>query len=518
MSCSTGIGGAFLKVPAALTLLIVLAGGLASCALGSALPAGTGEYWPTEGWRSVTPESKGFDSAKLAEGLLAIRDNLPVNSVLIIRDGYVIVDANFYPYDGALHDLASVTKSVMTTLVGIAADQGKLKLDQPMLSFFPDAALTDRSADREKITIRHLTNMASGLESTGIAGGEATLQQMLASDDWVHFALDRKVVSEPGTQFVYDSPGMHLLSAIVQKATGMTALDYARNTLFEPLGIHEVNWPSDPQGVTHGWGDLMLSPRDAAKIGYLFLNKGRWDGKQIVSSQWVEQATQRHIVAPDGEGYGYGWWTAPENNGEYYAMGRGGQYIRVIPALNAVVVVTSQGAEWDQVVPYLEQALVDTEKPLPANPAGEDKLKAALAAIQQSPPAQAVSSLPDVAKTVSGVTYELANNSYHVKSIRLDFKDPAEAVMTLTFDDGRDPWTVPVGLDGVYRFYQGENGRPAGCRGRWEDADTLSIDLNTIGNLNAYDIRIGFKGDHISFSASERTGGSGVAAIGKRQP
>ncbi len=136
---------------------------------------------------------------------------------------------------------------------------------------------------------------------TSLTGEYGTSRQMVASDNWMQFALDRELVSEPGTQFVYDSANMHLLSAIVQKATGMTALDFARKYLFEPLGIREVKWLADPQGVTRGWAELKLSPRDAAKIGYLFLNKGQWEGKQVVSREWVEQATQRQIEADDGE-------------------------------------------------------------------------------------------------------------------------------------------------------------------------------------------------------------------------
>ena len=428
----------------------------------------------------------------------------------------MIVDAYFYPYDGnSPHDLASVTKSIMTTLIGIAADQGKLKLDQPMLSFFPDATLANRDAAMEKITVRHLTNMANGLESTGMAQDEGTLAQMEASDNWVQFALDRKVVSEPGTQFVYDSPGMHLLSAILQKATGMTALEFAQQNLFEPLGIRDVIWPADPQGVTDGWSNILLHPRDAAKIGYLFLNKGRWDGKQIVSKKWVEEATRRQIDADDGKGYGYGWWTTPENTEEFFALGRGGQTIRVLPAYDAVIVVTSQESDWDEFIPYLQQAFVDPEKPLPANPAGVEKLNAALKAIQQPPAPQPVPPLPEMAQTVSGQTFELETNPIHLASVSLEFDEFSEAVMQIAFDDGRPSWTVPVGLDGVYRMYPGENNLPAGGRGRWVDADTFVVQIDTIGNRETFELGIDFKGDLIDFSAREGTHAEGFTVVGK---
>ena len=219
-------------------------------------------YWPTASWPVSSPEEQGIDSAKLAEALLTMREkNIPIHSLLVIRNGKVLVDATFYPYDGStVHDLASVTKSVMTTLIAIAADQGKLDLDQPLVSFFPDRTIANRDARKESITVRDLAKMASGLDSLGFAQDEGTLREMQASPDYVKFALDRKVVTEPGTQFVYDSPGMHLLSAILQQATGQTALEFAQENLFAPLGIQDVIWPSDPQGVTHGWGDLHLHP------------------------------------------------------------------------------------------------------------------------------------------------------------------------------------------------------------------------------------------------------------------
>jgi len=278
-------------------------------------PAGSGipepAYWPTIGWQSSTPEGQGFDSAKLAEGLQEIKQNgTRVHSILIVRDGLVLLDAYFYPYDGSYyHDLASVTKSVMTTLIGIAADQGKLELDQPMLSFFSDRTIANRDARKESITVRHLTAMTSGFE-VDLVDDENTAIEMRASDDWVQFSLDRPVVAEPGTRFAYDSASIHLLSAILQQATGMTAAEYAEANLFEPLGITNFYWPADATGYTRGWGDLALHPHDAAKIGFLFLHQGQWESSQVVSREWVKTATDAHISTgrDEDEYYGYGWW------------------------------------------------------------------------------------------------------------------------------------------------------------------------------------------------------------------
>ena len=287
------------------------------------------DYWPTDGWRTTSPEEQGFDSAKLAEGLQALQDNqVDIDSLLIVRNGYIVLDAYFDPYDGTFpHDLASVTKSVMTTLIAIAAEQGKLDLDQPVVSFFPDRTIANLDERKARLTVRHLVSMRNGMESGCHDGDKPTIEAMRANPDWVQAALDRPMVAEPGTEFCYDSPGMHLLSAILQESTGMTSLDFARQYLFEPLGIQDVIWETDPQGYTRGWGDLHLLPEDLAKIGFLWLHRGNWDGKQVVSEAWVLDSVKTHskFIEPDF-GYGYGWWVAMA---DYQATGRGGQRARV---------------------------------------------------------------------------------------------------------------------------------------------------------------------------------------------
>jgi CubicO group peptidase (beta-lactamase class C family) len=181
--------------------------------------------------------------------------------------------------------------------------------------------------------------MLNGFESRCVSGDEAELNAMRAAPDWVRAALDRKMRQEPGANFCYDSPGMHLLSAILQETTGMTAFDFARQYLFEPLGISQVTWDSDPQGYTRGWGDLHLKPQDAARLGYLWLNGGVWGGRQIVPAAWVKDAVQVHSQTGMSDDYGYGWWVSQDS---YAALGGGGQTIKVYPAYHAVVVTTGQ--------------------------------------------------------------------------------------------------------------------------------------------------------------------------------
>jgi CubicO group peptidase (beta-lactamase class C family) len=473
-------------------------------------------YWPTQGWRISTPEAQGVDSVKLAQGLQAIRQkNLDIHSLMLIRDGMVILDAYFYPYDGkTVHELASVTKSLTTTLIAIAADQGKLKLDDPMLSFFSDRTIANRDARKERITVRNLTSMSSGLSCTA-ANDEQTLSEMTASPDFVQFTLDRKMEFEPGTVFVYCSPGMHLLSAILQKATGMTELEFARQYLFKPLGIRDAFWDLDPQGFNHGWGDVFLHPRDAAKLGYLWMNKGVWEGQQIVPRDWVEASVKTQIKTGGDDDYGYGWWIVGKD-GEYAAVGRGGQRIQVWPALNMMLVMTAGGAEIDDLEPLIAPALVDPSKPLPANPAGVSRLNETLSSITQAPAAKAVPSLPETARVISGKTFAFEPNPFQIKSLSLVFDASAEASLDMGFANQPNV-LAQIGLDGVYRMSPWDYGLLMGQRGTWTDAQTFVLEWDGIANRDAYTLTMHFEGDRVSVIAKERTRGDSVKLEGRVQ-
>jgi CubicO group peptidase (beta-lactamase class C family) len=477
-------------------------------------------YWPTEGWKSGTPEEQGIDSAVLAEGLQAIRDNdIHIHSLLVIRYGSVVLDAYFYPYDGKTpHELASVTKSLMTTLIAIAADQGKLHLDQPMVSFFPNRTISNRDARKERITVRHLAGMSSGLDSVGLENDEGTLREMQESQDWVQFAIDRKVVSEPGTRFVYDSPGMHILSAILQESSGMTALEFGHENLFDPLAIREVIWPVDPQGFNYGWGDLYLYPHDAAKIGYLWFNNGVCDNEQIVSREWVEDSVKPQIKADGDDYYGYGWWVYTSDDlVDYSAVGRGGQYIKVIPYLDLIIVATGGGFDFDDIEHFIAPALVDPDNPLPANPEGVAKLNTTLKAIAHAPEPEPVPPLPDTAGKISGRTFVFEPNPLQLKTVRLSFNRSDEAGIFITFADDQSPRSGSVGLDGVYRMSPGQNNFPAGYRGYWADNQSFVVDVEEIANIEAYTVKLRFVDDQVVVEVNERTHEAVITFGGKQQ-
>ena len=300
------------------------------------------DYWPTQGWRASAPEEQGMDPGILLQMRQHIEGELPhARSVLIVQHGYLVFEAYAGEYDPeALEGLHSMTKSVTSALIGIALKEGYLDtLDQKVMALFPEYASLDMDRRIEEITIEHLLTMTSGL-----VWHDEYLHGWLSSDDPARFTLKRPIAGEPGATFNYNSSAAHLLSVILTRSTGTSALDFADEHIFGPLGISERQWLADSRGHHIGAGGLFLRPRDMAKFGYLYLNQGRWAGRQIVPSDFVRASTraQNPGGAPENESYGYLWWvTTAEGHAAYFAGGYGGQFIYVVPDLDAVVVMTS---------------------------------------------------------------------------------------------------------------------------------------------------------------------------------
>jgi CubicO group peptidase (beta-lactamase class C family) len=315
-------------------------------------------YWPTSGWRTSTPEEQGMDSELLADMWEYVQENgLRVDTVTIVRHGYLVLDAyTDSDEENSTHQLYSCTKSVTSALVGIALDQGYIQsVDQPVLSFFPERTVANLDARKEAMTLEHLLTMTDGLDwvrkDVYVTSSGDTTPAMTQSSDWFQFTLDRRMAEKPGSRWNYNGGASHLLSAIIQETTGITALEFAEEHLFGPLGISEVLWSSDPQGRSYGASYLRMMPRDMAKFGYLYLNEGMWDGKQVVPAGWIKASTVNHSPTPQIY-YGYQWWIMPWA-GYYSAVGARGQYITVLPELDMVVVFTGDLDPEDVYTPVL---------------------------------------------------------------------------------------------------------------------------------------------------------------------
>lgn len=290
--------------------------------------------YPTSDWTISTPESEGVDSNSLIKGYKYIIDNkINAHSLLIIRNGKIVDETYFFPYQkDDMINIHSCTKSIISALVGIAIKEGYIKsVDQKILDFFPDKKIDNMSPEKQDITIRNLLTMSAGLAV------KYPDMDMKSSNDWIQHVMDLKMSEKPGTKFNYSDATAHLLSAILQKTTGMSTYDYADTHLFQPMGI-KVLWPADPQGINYGFGEINMTPRDMAKFGYLYLNKGKWDGKQLVPENWVKESTKRQFKTGLGDDYGYLWW-CPHSG--FKATGLGEQVIEVLPLVNTVIVSTN---------------------------------------------------------------------------------------------------------------------------------------------------------------------------------
>ena len=313
--------------------------------------------WPTQGWRTSSPAEQGMDAAKLNEMLEAVKtQNLNLHSLLVIRNG-AIVSENYYGSNdpNTRHELYSCTKSFIATLMGMAIDKGYVSgVGQTVTDLLDGRTFQNPSAAKSAMSLENLLTMTTGLDWTE---GDLAYLAMYGSRDWVRYVMDMPMRGQPGDRFNYCSGCSHVLSAIVQAKTRMNTRDFAEQELFRPLGITDVRWDADAQGIPIGGWGLQITPRDMAKLGYLYLHDGVWDGRQIISAAWVKAATEKHTPTDGPLGYGYQWWIYPKW-GAYAALGRFGQTIFVIPDLDLIVVTTAAAGGHDAIFRLIEQYIV----------------------------------------------------------------------------------------------------------------------------------------------------------------
>jgi CubicO group peptidase (beta-lactamase class C family) len=326
-----------------------------------------------DGWQTATPLAVGMDTSRLRELTQSIEagEHGNIHAVLIERDGRLVYEAYFTGEDetwgedlgtvtfgrASLHDLRSVSKSVVSSLVGIAIDRGELPpVETPLAELLPEY---DHLLSGEKAEIRlwHVLSMSAGLRwdewSLPYADPANDWQRLMEAADPVAFVLGRELVHEPGTTFTYNGGVTYLLAVILERATGEELEDYARDVLFEPLGIHDVVWRGKISGLPSADAGLRMRPRDLAKIGSVFLSGGRWNGKQVVPAAWPREVAVSRVEpgyvepAPDfveDVGYGYQWWVTRYQSGDQtlkvaMMLGNGQQRVMVIPELGVAVTV-----------------------------------------------------------------------------------------------------------------------------------------------------------------------------------
>lgn len=317
-----------------------------------------------DGLPVAAPSDVGLDEAmlsQLTDRLANARMN--VHSVLIMKDGKLVYEAyrkgrdekwgesvgvvQFGP--DTLHDARSMTKSVVALLVGIALEEGYIQsIDEPVLRYFPEY-YEESDAQKRRMTIRNLLTMTTGVswnETVAYSSAGNTEIQRLQSGDSLEFVFGQQMAASPGRKFTYSGGSTTLLAILVERATAHRIEDYARIKLFQPMGITNWSWTFTPEGEIAAASGLRLRSRDMLKLGWLLLNEGNWQGKQLVPRDWVLAATGRNVPLDQRWGYGYQFWTCTFKGREqtvhtYLASGRGGQRILVAPDLNMVLVVTA---------------------------------------------------------------------------------------------------------------------------------------------------------------------------------
>ena len=333
-------------------ILIILAAGLLGVQGPGLTVPQTSSSWS---WPVSTPDEQGLDSGKLKEAVDLIRagERYPrFHALLIVRHGRLVVEEYFNKWQAdGLHTLQSVTKSFTSALVGIAIARGEFKgVDEKVLDFFPDIkAIANMDERKASLRLEDLLTMRSGTDYHERGDESPHNQMMRLTKGWDQFYLDRPMLQQPGTGFLYDSGGVILISAMLKNRTGMHAAEYAERFLFVPLGIEKKFWLRNQEGHSHAGGGLALTARDAAKFGQLYLNNGRWGDVQVVPESWVRESLRKRVdLAANGQppfGYGYLWWIfAPDPRGKtgqdiYAARGRFGQYIIAVPEHDMVIVV-----------------------------------------------------------------------------------------------------------------------------------------------------------------------------------
>lgn len=351
--------------------------------------------WPTKEWQTSTPEEQGMDSKALAE-LVDFGTSRSLDSLLIARHGRLVLDVYYAPRSPDLpHSLNSATKSVIGTLIAIASQESVLdSVNHRMLDFFPEVNPAEVDARKRAITVQNLLDMTSGIDWTEPLDGEPTTSmEMRRSRDWIKFILDRPMSKTPGDSFNYNSGNSQLLSAIITKLTGMSARDYAKAKLFTPLGITTASsWSSESQRLTMGGSGLSMVPREMAKIGYLYLRNGEWEGKRLLPPDWVDKPLHATIdmkrPREPALRYSNSFWAFPDKH-VYMAVGYHCQLIMVFSELDIVAVTTARDfCPFSKLVDDISGA-VRSETALPADPAGADLLATAIRKISAGKPAEA---------------------------------------------------------------------------------------------------------------------------------
>ena len=445
-----------------------------------------------------TPEAEGIaSSAILAFVQEADRSLDSMHSLMIVRHGKVVTEGWWMPYDAnTRHELYSLSKSFTSTAVGFAVSEGKLGVDDEVLKFFSGEAPAQPSANLKAMRVSDLLRMQAGHDrEIPIAADGMTTTAFLA----------HPVPFKPGTRFLYNTPATFMASAIVQKVSGQTVREYLQPRLFEPLGIVDPTWDTNAQGISLGGYGLSVRTEDIAKFGQLYLQKGRWQGRQLLPASWVEAATARQTSNGSNprsdwdQGYGYQFWRCQHN--AFRGDGAFGQYCLVMPDQDAVIAITSGLKDMQAVLNLVWDRLLPAMKPnrLPKDRDGEQQLRKTLRGLTLPVARGAVSS--SASGSVVGKRYVIASNEQGLEALTVNQSDANGTTLILRFA-GQDR-VVPCGsgnwVKGQLKFGIFPD-RKVAASAAWAGNDTLLTKLCFPETPYTFTLKMKFAGNEVEVS------------------
>lgn len=450
------------------------------------------------------PEAQGVSPAGVLAFLEAADAVDALHGFMLVRHGHVVAEGWWAPYEAAAnHELYSLSKSFTSTAVGFAVAEGRLSVDDEVLKFFPEDAPAEPSANLKAMRVRDLLTMSAGhQDETSSAPDKITPKSFLA----------HPVPHKPGTHFRYNTPATFMLSAIVQKQTGQTVLDYLRPRLFEPLGITQPVWGTNFQGVTLGGYGLRVRAEDIAKFGQLYLQRGAWNGKPLLPASWIAEATAKQTSNGSNpksdwdQGYGYQFWRC--RHGAYRGDGAFGQYCLVLPEQDAVIAITSGVRDmqavlnlvWDNLLPALHA------EALPADAAASARLRTRLAGLTL-PTAPGGESSPQAARVLRR-KFVFPANDQKLEWLMLEPAPEGRGWILVTQAGGavsrvacgHREWRKGRAAFGTYPD------EPVAASAAWAEDDTLVVKVCATETPYHATLRLRFTGDEVAREAETNVG------------
>jgi CubicO group peptidase (beta-lactamase class C family) len=470
-----------------------------------------------------SPERQGVASSSILEFVEAADARLDsLHSFMMVRHGHVVAEGWWSPYSPeSRHELYSLSKSFTSTAVGLAIAEGKMTVDDSVLAAFPEDTPENTSTNLKAMRVRDLLRMSAGHQ------GEVKLSADVIS---AKNFLAHPVPFKPGTHFMYNTPATFMASAMVQKATGQSVLEYLKPRLFKPLGITDPTWDANFQGISLGGYGLSLKTEDIAKFGQLYLQKGKWNGKQLIPAAWVEEATARQTSNGSNpksdweQGYGYQFWRC--RNNAFRGDGAFGQFCLVMPDQDAVIAITSglgdlQGVlnlVWEKLLPALNNGALSEDSE--ATQKLQDKLRSLTI---RKPKGQATTS---VLAQISGKTYTFPSNDKKLESAGIERgPDPGDLTIVTKIDgqerrieivgSGWNKGSIPAPPGAGITPAQGS--RNIAAIGAWTADDTYTARVVLTETPFVLTVTMRFAGEELFYDSQVNVRGKDPQLVGRRQ-